>query len=169
MIPNSVTNVGPFAFYGCEGLTSVQMPKSVNFIGAYAFSLCRNVREVFFHGDAPAFGEHVFQNFGNCPTLYYHPETLEWGPSFDECSTTKLLSSDPLILHEIPRFGIQDGVFTFALSWTNSTPVVVEATVDPVNTSWVPISTNTLVNGSARFSDPQWKDHPARFYRLRSQ
>jgi hypothetical protein len=30
------------------------------------------------------------------------------------------------------------------------------------------LSTNALVNGWSYFSDPQWANYPARFYRVRS-
>ena len=34
-IPNSVTSIGNYAFYGCSGLTSVTIPNSVTSIGEY--------------------------------------------------------------------------------------------------------------------------------------
>ncbi len=36
-IPNSVTEIGYSAFYGCTGLTSIDIPNSVTTIGGYAF------------------------------------------------------------------------------------------------------------------------------------
>ena len=39
-IPNSVTNIGEFAFYGCDGLTSVFLPKSFKGKDASVFSGC---------------------------------------------------------------------------------------------------------------------------------
>ena len=39
-IPNSVTSIGSYAFYGCSGLTSVTIPGSVTSIGNNAFSGC---------------------------------------------------------------------------------------------------------------------------------
>ena len=38
VIPNSVTRIGNYAFYGCSGLTSVTIPNSVTRIGYCAFS-----------------------------------------------------------------------------------------------------------------------------------
>jgi uncharacterized protein YjdB len=39
-IPNAITSIGDFAFYGCTGLTSVAIPNSVTSIGSYAFCSC---------------------------------------------------------------------------------------------------------------------------------
>jgi hypothetical protein len=38
IIPNSVTSIGDYAFYGCLSLNSVTIPNSVTNIGAYAFA-----------------------------------------------------------------------------------------------------------------------------------
>jgi len=46
--------------------------------------------------------------------------------------------------------------------------VVVEASTSLANPAWLPLSTNTVTVGSAYFGDPNWTNHPARFYRLRS-
>ena len=40
IIPNSVTEIGSYAFYGCTGLTSVTIPNSVTSIGYGAFEGC---------------------------------------------------------------------------------------------------------------------------------
>lgn len=42
----TVVAVGSNTFYGCNGLTSVQMPNSINTIGANAFSSCRQLTEI---------------------------------------------------------------------------------------------------------------------------
>ena len=40
VIPNSVTSIGKYAFFFCEGLTSVTIPNFVTYIGIAAFELC---------------------------------------------------------------------------------------------------------------------------------
>ena len=40
VIPNSVTSIGDYAFYGCSGLTSIEIPNSVTSIGESAFGEC---------------------------------------------------------------------------------------------------------------------------------
>ena len=45
-IPNSVTNIGSYAFAGCSGLTSVIIPNSVTSIGFRAFYNCSGLTSV---------------------------------------------------------------------------------------------------------------------------
>ena len=47
--------------------------------------------------------------------------------------------------------------------------VVVEATTDIAKPTWTSVSTNTLTDGTATFTDPDWAQYPARFYRVRGQ
>ncbi len=46
VIPNSVTSISKYAFYGCTGLTSVTIPNSVTSIGNSAFSGCTGLTSV---------------------------------------------------------------------------------------------------------------------------
>ena len=47
IIPDGVTSIGNFAFYGCSGLTSVTIPNSVTNIGIRSFSGCTGVKNVY--------------------------------------------------------------------------------------------------------------------------
>ena len=46
VIPNSVTNIGKYAFSGCPGLTSIVIPNSVTTMSDYAFSSCSGLTSV---------------------------------------------------------------------------------------------------------------------------
>ena len=46
IIPNSVTNIGNYAFSGCKSLTSIEIPNSVSNIGNYAFSGCKSLNSI---------------------------------------------------------------------------------------------------------------------------
>ena len=70
-IPNSVTSIGNYAFYGCSGLTSLTIPNSVTSIGSSAFYGCSGLtgvliipRSVSYIGDyAFSLGTEVGSNF----------------------------------------------------------------------------------------------------------
>ena len=74
----------------------------------------------------------------------------------------------PRILSSGSIFGVRTNQFGFIISWATNIPVVVEASTNLATPVWTPVATNTLTDGSSYFSDPQWADHPGRFYRLRS-
>ena len=50
IIPNSVTNIGINAFYGCNSLKEITIPNSVISIGNYIFSFCESLEKVVFKG-----------------------------------------------------------------------------------------------------------------------
>jgi len=47
-LPDTVTRIGSFAFYGCTSLQSIVIPESVTAIGAKAFSNCNALRSAIF-------------------------------------------------------------------------------------------------------------------------
>jgi len=101
-------------------------------------------------------------------TIYYLPGTAGWGSTFAFRPTALWLRPNPLILNKGTSFGMRTNGFGFIISWATNLSVVVEACTNLTNPIWSPVGTNTLTGGSSNFSDPQWTDHPGRFYRLRS-
>jgi len=166
-IPSSVTGIGGSAFAGCANLASVTIPSSVTDIGVLAFASCASLNSVYFQGNAPRVGVLVFEGSA-IVTVYYLPGTTGWDPTFGYRPTTLWVLPAPLILNNGPRFGVQTNRFGFIISWAMNLPVVVEACTDLAQPIWSPVGTNTLTDGSSYFSDPQWRNHPTRFYRLRS-
>lgn len=49
-IPNSVINIGDYAFNSCHGLINVVIPDIVTSIGEHAFAWCNNLKEINFKG-----------------------------------------------------------------------------------------------------------------------
>lgn len=60
-IPNSVTNIGNHAFWGCKSLTSINIPNSVTYIGNSAFGECSSLPSKIKSDIINRFGPKVFE------------------------------------------------------------------------------------------------------------
>jgi hypothetical protein len=166
MIPGSVTSIGEEAFAYCTSLTNVTIPTSVTSIGGDAFLDCTSLASVYFQGNAP--GDVATEFAGDNATIYYLPGTIGWGATFGGLPTMAWTLPYPLILNSSPSFGVRTNQFGFIVSWVTNVSVVVEACTNLTGPMWQPLQTNTLTNGYFYFSDPQWTNSRARFYRLYS-
>ena len=59
-IPNSVTSIEEYAFYGCIGLTSITIPNSVTSIGDAAFSYCYGLTSITIPNSVTSIGDEAF-------------------------------------------------------------------------------------------------------------
>ncbi|MEK7707782.1 MAG: hypothetical protein AAB380_07280, partial [Verrucomicrobiota bacterium] len=72
----------------------------------------------------------------------------------------------PRWVHLCPSV-VSIAVFRFNITWAGGRAIVVDACGNLANPTWSPLQTNTLIGDSLYFSDPEWTNYPARFYRLR--
>jgi hypothetical protein len=176
VVPSSVTSIGNYAFLGCTSLTIVTIPGSITNIGVDAFEYCSGLTSVFFTGNAPTtpsgrsggpplpppLEPSVF-DFDNYATVYYLPGTTGWSSSF---SGLAALLWNPVIQTGDGSFGVQNNQFGFNITNAANLTVVVEVCTNLANPVWVPLSTNTLVNGVFYFSEPFPPNTASRFYGL---
>jgi hypothetical protein len=163
---NGVTSIEYQAFEYCSDLTRVTIPGSVTNIGNDAFGFCSNLASVYFQGNAPTANWTVFFDDINA-TAYYLPGTSGWG-DFSTNTEIPAVLWNPLIQAGDSSFGVRSNQFGFDITGTTNIPIVVEASANLASPVWIPLQTLALTNGLFHFSDPQWTNYPARFYRISS-
>ena len=60
IIPDDVISIGPKAFNGCKGLTSLTIPNSVTSIGVQAFNSCSDLTSVIIPNSVTTIGQYAF-------------------------------------------------------------------------------------------------------------
>ena len=65
IIPNSVTSIGAYAFYGCSSLVSITLPCSVSSLGKGSFAGCFGLVSITLPNSVTSIGDFAF----NCTSL----------------------------------------------------------------------------------------------------
>jgi hypothetical protein len=167
-IPAGVTSINDGTFFNCTGLITAHLASSITNVGVFAFGSCDDLVGIYFDGNAPeadptAFFDEWF--YTDIPaTIYYLPGTSGWSNSLAGVPTKFWLPR-----MQMNNIGLIMSTFpVFSLDWASSQTVIVDACTNLLNPVWLPLQTNTLLNGTSYFADPQWTNYPSRFYRLRS-
>lgn len=61
-IPNSVESIGDHAFYKCSNLANVTIPNNIELIGDYTFYKCSNLEKIVIPSSVKRIGEYAFYN-----------------------------------------------------------------------------------------------------------
>ena len=96
VIPDSVTNIGDKAFFGCNSLTSVVIPDSVTSIGEYAFSGCNSLANIVIPDSVTSIGGRAFYECGSLTSIAIpkNVTSIEYG-TFGFCrSLTSIVIPD---------------------------------------------------------------------------
>ena len=74
-IPNNITIIGDYAFYGCKSLTNVDIPDSVTTIGDHAFYNCLGLTEITIPESVISIKSQAFHNCHKLTSVYCKPTT----------------------------------------------------------------------------------------------
>ena len=77
-IGNGVTSIGYEAFYNCSGLTSVTIPDSVTSIGNVAFSGCSGLTSVTIPDSVTSIGEQAFYRCSKLTSITFTGTKAQW-------------------------------------------------------------------------------------------
>ena len=87
VIPDSVTSIGSYAFYGCSGLTGVTIPDSVTSIGGDAFGGCSGLTSVTISDSVTSIGSYAFYGCSGLTSVTIPDSVTSIGDSaFRGCS-----------------------------------------------------------------------------------
>ena len=78
IIPDSVTSIGYSAFSTCDSLTSVIIPDSVTSIGNSAFAYCDALTSVVIGNGVTSIGHDAFYNCDSLTYAYYQGTASDW-------------------------------------------------------------------------------------------
>ena len=86
-IPNSVTEIGDFAFESCSSLTSVTIPDSVTEIGSWAFESCSSLTSVTIGNSVTSIGMSAFESCSSLTSVTIPDSVTTFGTNpFQSCS-----------------------------------------------------------------------------------
>ncbi len=115
-IPNSVTSIGKYAFYGCSGLTSITIPNSVTSIGESAFNGCSGLTSVTIPNSVTSIGQYAFCDCSGLTSVTIPNSVTSIGDyAFEGCSGLTSVT----IPNSVTSIG--DGAFSYCSSLTSVT------------------------------------------------
>ena len=88
IIPDSVTSIGDWAFYGCSSLSSIVIPDSVTSIGDYAFAYCSSLSSVVIGDSVTSIGDYAFLFCSSLSSIVIPDSVTSIGGAFDGCHSS---------------------------------------------------------------------------------
>ena len=98
-IPDSVTRIGDYAFYGCSSLTSVTIPDSVTTIRERAFDGCSSLTSVTIGDSVTTIGSDAFDYCSSLTSVYISDLSAWCKIDFNDCCANPLYYAKNLYLN----------------------------------------------------------------------
>ncbi len=93
IIPDEVTSIEIYSFYGCSGLTSITIPNSVTSIGGSAFVNCFDLTSVTIGSGVTSIGGAAFSGCGSLMSVTIPSSVTSIGDwAFDDCDDLRSIT-----------------------------------------------------------------------------
>ena len=139
-IPDSVTEIGSFAFYECSSLTSITIPNSVTEIGSFAFDSCNSLTSITIPNSVTSIGLSAFNSCSSLKSVYCKPTTP---PTLGESDVFDLNASDRKIY--VPSSSVS--AYKSAQYWSEYADAIVADPSEPDISSLFSDDTMVYVQG----------------------
>ena len=96
IIPNSVTSIGSYAFYGCSALTSIIIPESLTSIDRLAFGDCSSLTSITIPENVTLIGELAFEGCSGLTSMVVESGNTKYD-SRNNCNAIIETSTNTLI------------------------------------------------------------------------
>ena len=150
-IPNSVTSIGDYAFYGCSGLTSLTIPNSVTTIGNDAFYDCSGLTSLTIGNSVTTIGDDAFSGCSGLTSLTIGNSVSSIGEyAFSGCSSLTSVTIPNSVT------SIENWAFSYCTGLTSITVSSGNTVYDSRNNcnAIIVTATNTLIAGCQNTTIP---------------
>lgn len=124
VMPDSVTSIGNYAFYGCSSLTNITIPDSITSIGDNTFYNCSSLTDVAVPNGVTSIGSYAFYGCSNLTSIAVPDGVISLGDhAFSRCSGLTAITIPNSVTN------IKDSAFSRC---TNLTSITVSTSVTSI-------------------------------------
>ena len=144
IIPKEITNIANTAFYGCLGLTEIEIPSNITSVGNSAFYACTSLENIYFHSN-PTIGTDAIPSTTTCHLVLDDSNMIDFNTAnsntYSDISYTRTISKgkySTIMLPFVPDAASLENYAFYALAESGDGYMRFEEIATPVaNTPYI--------------------------------